>query len=58
MKPSKHPHAKLTAEQVRAIREEYVWMSKEHGANALAKKYGIVSQNIIKIVKYKTYKSV
>lgn len=41
-----HPQAKLTAEQVRQIRETYVPYHKEYGGTALAKRYG-VSQTVV-----------
>ena len=43
--------SKLTAQQVEAIRREYVPRSKEHGLQALANKYGVSAMQIHRIVK-------
>lgn len=51
-------NAKLTPEQVRSIREEYVYESKEHGTVALAKKYGVTNRTIGLIVNNKSYRNV
>ncbi len=51
-------NAKLTLEQVRSIREEYVYESKEHGTVALAKKYGVTNRTIGLIVNNKSYRNV
>lgn len=48
-------NAKLTAEQVEAIRKEYVRYSKEHGTVALGKKYGVNNSTIGAIVRGVTY---
>ena len=53
-----NPNAKLTKEQVKAIRNEYVPYSKQYGSNALAKKYNVSNVTITNIVNYKTYKNV
>lgn len=58
MKPSKHPHAKLTAEQVLYIRKNYIERHPEFGARALARKFDIDYHNILKVVKFVTYKTV
>ena len=54
----KNTNAKLTKEQVKAIRNEYVPYSKKYGSNALAKKYNVSNVTITNIVNYKTYKNV
>lgn len=51
-------NAKLTPEQVRSIREEYVYESKEHGTVALAKRYGVTNRTIGLIVNNKSYRNV
>lgn len=51
-----NPSAKLTAEQVVAIRAEYVRGSKTSGTCALAKKYGVSDVMIGKIVRYENWK--
>ena len=48
---SNNPIAKLTPEQVEAIRAEYVPHSKEHGTVALGKKYGVNNSTIGNIVR-------
>lgn len=54
----KNPNAKLTKDQVKAIRNEYVPYSQQYGSNALAKKYNVSNVTITNIVNYKTYKNV
>lgn len=53
-----NPNAKLTKDQVKAIRNEYVPYSQQYGSNALAKKYNVSNVTITNIVNYKTYKNV
>lgn len=51
-------NAKLTADQVREIRQSYVRQSKEFGTVALAKKYGVSNRVIGLIVRGLAYKNV
>lgn len=51
-----NPSAKLTKEQVEAIRTEYVRNSKTHGTTALAKKYNVSNVMIGKIVRNECWK--
>lgn len=53
-----NPNAKLTRNQVKAIRSEYVPYSQQYGSNALAKKYNVSNVTITNIVNHKTYKNV
>lgn len=53
-----NPNSKLTRDQVKAIRNEYVPYSQQYGSNALAKKYNVSNVTITNIVNYKTYKNV
>lgn len=55
MRGENNGNAKLTAEQVEAIRKEYVRYSKEHGTVALGKKYGVNNSTIGAIVRGVTY---
>lgn len=50
-----HGLAKLTAEQVLAIREEYVAGCRKHGGVALARKYGVSQQIISSVVNRKIW---
>ena len=51
--------AKLTDDEVREIRERYVYGSKgKNGAANLAKEYGVDRSNILNITSRKTYKDV
>lgn len=50
-----NPSAKLTTDQVLAIRTEYVRGSKTRGTPALAKKYGVSNVMIGKIVRYENW---
>ena len=50
--------AKLTAEQVKEIRNSFILGDKEYGIRPLAKKYGVNRLTIKKIVKGETYKNV
>lgn len=51
-------NAKLSEDDVRAIRKEYVRMSRTHGTVALAKKYGVTNRIIGLVVNRKAYKDV
>lgn len=53
-----NPNAKLTREQIKTIRTEYVPYSQQYGSNALAKKYNVSNVTITNIVNHKTYKNV
>ncbi|MEG6615375.1 NUMOD4 motif-containing HNH endonuclease [Peptococcaceae bacterium 1198_IL3148] len=55
---SKNKNAKLTAEQVREIRNSYIPYSREFGTVALAKKYGVTNRVIGLIVRGKSYENV
>lgn len=55
MKGENNPWAKLTAEQVEAIRKEYVPHSKEFGTVALGRKYGVNNATIGLIVRGVSY---
>ncbi len=57
-KGSKNINAKLTDDEVREIRKNYVWQSKEFGTVALAKKYGITNAAIGKVIRHETYTNV
>lgn len=46
----------LTEADVLSIRQEYVPNSKEHGSNALAKKYGVTQATILQIIHRKTWR--
>ncbi len=48
---------KLTNEQVKKIRDEYVFGSKEYGCYALARKYGVSYFTIFRIIHHETYKN-
>ena len=50
--------AKLTNEQTRAIREEYVCGSTTHGQCALAKKHHVSRKTIYNIIHNKSYKDI
>ena len=52
-----NPSAKLTWDQIEAIRKEYVYGSKTHGGNALSKKYGVTGVMICKIVRNECWQS-
>lgn len=54
----KNANAKLSAEQVREIRRDYVRQSKEYGTVALSKKYGVTNRVIGLIVRGLAYKDV
>jgi len=51
-----HPSAKLTAEQVAAIRKRYVFGSKEHSLEAIGRDYGVTGKNIHHIIQGKLWK--
>lgn len=50
--------AKLTEEDIRYIRSNYIPKDKEFGCRALAKKFGMSHQNISRIVNDKLWKNV
>lgn len=50
--------AKLTAEQVKYIREHYIPKDKEYGCRVLAKKFKVKHSVISRIIHNKTYKDV
>lgn len=50
------PNAKLTNEQARKIREEYIPRDRKYSAYALARKYGVSATTIQYILHNKTYK--
>ena len=52
------PKAKLTEEQVRYIRENYVPRHREFGANALARKFNVCTNTISSLVNYRTYQDI
>ena len=52
------PQAKLTAEDVRYIRANYIPRHREFGANALARKFKVCTNTIYGVVNYSTYKDV
>lgn len=51
-------NAKLTEEDVRTIRKEYIPQSRTHGTVALAKKYGVTNRVIGLVVNRKAYKEI
>lgn len=55
MKGSENKNAKLTPEQVEAIRKEYVPRSREYGTVALGRKYNVNNSTIGDIVRGVTY---
>ncbi|CAJ1226638.1 NUMOD4 domain-containing protein [Lactiplantibacillus xiangfangensis] len=55
---TKNGNAKLTEEQVRAIRSEYIPYSRTHGTVALGKKYGITNAAVGRVVRGSGYKDV
>lgn len=55
MRGTENANAKLTADQVSAIRKEYVRQSKEFGTVALARKYGVTNAAIGMIVRGVSY---
>ena len=48
--------SKLTAEQVKYIRENYVKYSREKGSYALARMFGVSSTTILDVIKEKNWK--
>ena len=48
--------AKLTNDQVRKIREEYIPRDENHNMYTLSRKYGVTPSKICDIIHYKTYK--
>ena len=57
-KGEKNYRARFTNKQVKQIRDEYIYGSREYGTNALAKKYGVARSTIEHIVNNKTYKNI
>lgn len=55
MKGTGNPNAKLTEDQVKSIRKEYIPYSKEHGTVALGRRYGVDNATIGNIVRGVTY---
>lgn len=53
-----HGMHKLTCEQVRAIRKEYIFGSQEHGTVALAKKFGVHQSTVAAITSGRHWKGV
>lgn len=49
-------NAKLTNEQAKQIRKEYIPYSKEYGVNALSRKYKLTYKSMWNIIHNKTYK--
>lgn len=49
------PHAKLTEEQVRAIRREWIPHSRRACARALAEKFGVCRRNVERILAGETW---
>lgn len=58
MKGALNANAKLTPDQVKQIRKEYVRQSRIHGTVALAKKYGVTNRIIGLVVNHKAYRNV
>lgn len=54
----RNPQAKLTDEQVRSIRREYIPYSRTHGSTALAMKHGTSPNTVWAVVKRKLWKHV
>lgn len=50
--------AKLTAEDVRYIRDNYIPKSREYGARALGRKFGVDHMQILRALKGRSYTSV
>lgn len=53
-----HPMAKLTVEQVKEIRREYVKGSRDFGTSALSKKFGVAQCTISAIVNGRIWREV
>jgi hypothetical protein len=58
MQGALNDNAKLTPEQVRQIRKEYIPQSTKYGTVALAKKYGVTNRVIGLVVRHKAYRNV
>ena len=58
MQGALNANAKLTPEQVRQIRKEYIPQSTKYGTVALAKKYGVTNRVIGLVVRHKAYRNV
>lgn len=56
MRGSKNANSKLTDEQAKAIRKEYVRRSRTHGTVALGKKYGVSNRVIGLVVRGLAYR--
>lgn len=56
MRGSKNANSKLTNEQVKAIRKEYVRRSRTHGTVALGRKYGVSNRVIGLVVRGLAYR--
>lgn len=56
MRGSKNANSKLTDEQVKAIRKEYVRRSRTHGTVALGRKYGVSNRVIGLVVRGLAYR--
>lgn len=54
-KGESHWRALLTNEEIKSIRKEYIYCSREHNTRSLAKKYGVSHRTIVFIVNNKTY---
>ena len=58
LKGEDKPGAKLTNEQVRYIRENYIFRDKNFGTCALGKMFNVNHSTISDVIHYKTYKNV
>lgn len=52
------PFRKLSDDDIREIRNEYISGDKKYGARALGRKYNVDHTDILKIIKMETYKNV
>jgi hypothetical protein len=57
-KGEERPNSKVTNEQVKWIRENYIFRHPEFGGRALSKKFGISYQQISVIIKNKNWKHI
>lgn len=55
---STHKNSKLTAEQVRYIREHYIPYNHEFSSTALAKRFGVDGETILNVIHCKKYMDV
>lgn len=53
-----HPRSKFTNQQIKQIRNEHIANDKKYGARALAKKYGVASSTIDRIIKNQRYRNI